>query len=179
MYEAITDAKVLPSVGRITYVGWFFDQGWNFFAPFPRINYTSSKVKCISETGSTRYLDISSELEKLKRPFSDLIPTNNADYIIEYSMVEIAHSPDPAATAYCAKGDCRTLLEDLENSMRYKNLRRIAKEICISRLGKEALGDRVKIVLNNLEFFSINKSSNPKIYYDVLKLPTIDYEETI
>jgi hypothetical protein len=159
----------------IKFVNSFFRQSWSFFAPYPAVSATEGEFKCLYEDRVEPWANIGKELELQRSPLTKIFFSNNVDYLVDSLIEQAVWGVSPVAYEICERGDCSVVRQSLENSIGYKKLKRISKELCQHKIQDGLLGVKLRIIVKNVAYFSEHKSKGHKYINDILEMPAYEY----
>lgn len=153
------------------YINSYFRQGWAFFGPNPIINYPYAEFKCVYDNKIDKWENISSELEKSKRHYSRILISNDSDYIVDSWLEKVVYSISQEEYKLCDVGDCNFVQTKFQDNYGYRNLSRLTNNLCKSKGEGGLIGSKIKIVIQNINYFSDRKLNKNGSIDDVLELP--------
>jgi hypothetical protein len=175
LYIASNSLHQLKITSNFSIFTTFFRQSWSFFGPYPVLSNTVGEYKCIYTDRLMEWKSIADDLERSKRPYSDIFFSNNPEYLLEFLIENAVYSVPEEAYQICGLGDCSGVRNIIESNYSYKKMQIIAKDLCVrkSQQGpKQALlGSKIRLIIRNVPFYSERKIKKDNYIDDVLELP--------
>ena len=153
------------------YINSFFRQGWAFFGPNPIINYPFGEFKCIYEDRVEDWKNISKELTNSRRPFSTILISNDSDYIVDSWLEKAMFSISQDEYRLCNIGGCEEVQNKIKQNSSFQNLSRLTNDLCNLSLRKGLVGSKIRVVIQNINYFSERVKNKNGSIDDILEFP--------
>lgn len=163
---ALNNSDIYKSLPSIYYTNSFFRQGWNFFAPKPRINSFNTELRCVSEDKVSNWLDLTTYLRESRSPFNYIFYSNNNDYIEEFTVGLVYFKSVTEESELCGVGDCSELSQSFNTGLMANSWHQLLKKIC-QEIDSKSIAGQGRITFKNLAYFSQKERTKDK-YNDLL-----------